>query len=83
MLCGQDACPIRGAQLRRSVETRVSNFVWYEGIVGLTLQLDLLKRLGAKPELLKAWTEGWDLQATPAPPRNYHNHPSLRQRGVG
>ena len=50
------------------------------GTRGLNLNLDFLRRCGAKPDLLHSWQHGKPLHASAGKPTHLRNHPSLLQQ---
>ena len=69
----------RLAHVQSLVRSANNTLSWWQGIRGLTLQLDTLRALGASPEFLEQWTLGVPLGAQAAAPSRVPNHPSLVQ----
>ena len=53
----------RQAQLLKHIENSNARMDWYNGIPGLTLNLDFLAAGGADPALLRLWENGRPLDA--------------------
>eukprot|EP00959_Pyramimonas_sp_CCMP1952_P091185 1908731-Pyramimonas_sp.AAC.1 len=60
----------RLAHLQAEVRQANLSLTWGDGIRGLTLRLDKLRELGARPDILDKWRNGQALGAQPAAPRH-------------
>ena len=70
----------RGRQLERLLDMAreaAQTSPWYNGIPGLTLDIDYLRELGASEQHLEWWTYGRPLRAQDRQTRIANNHPSV------
>ena len=70
----------RFARLIQNIRAADARAIWVDQIVGLRLNVDLLRVLGARPDLLDQWENGFHLEVgKDLAPQECRNHPSLTQ----
>ena len=76
-LMSESAPKPRLQALLARIRATIAGFRCHKNIRGLLLDLDRLRALGARPDLLAAWEFGRSFEPSADIPREFRNHPSL------